>query len=722
MQSHAKSLRYNLPCAIMSKNEVGLIGEDCLVKPDEMNVAKQGGNMKELAFRYDRDTDDWIECQSEKFIHEDIEKLPCAITHGSQVYIVQAEKSMPKKDDGGDTCLPSDKWMPFLPSGEWIDALTIKVEVAEDFEGRKEISSAIGRWRIYAKGARITLSADIAKMRLLSNHSNEQMPHLPRIRWQYVSMNIDAAKWESALFSSGLGRNKDIEIKLSDKQYAYVPKNVCRAVQALLQERMRITEGIYPTIMMEKDYGHQLTAFIERPYDLNITFLKNFVGEDVYEKLFPRNQKDNYKPLCEYLEIKPPKSLRKAYALNLIRRMLNYDCICGYSVKEFVYSKEENRVVAGIVDNRTSIGVIEETFKRLLADGSEMYCIKVLCDLSRWNWQDWQRDSIEMYSRCYNYLSLQLRQKIAHEGFTESIHDDLVEVLNYYGVDISEVRIIKYEQQYLDLECNINGYDIFLVHRQSELGKIGKALHNCVASYENRVGTDRCMIVSVRREGKYVACIEIDKRQIIQAKGFANSELDGELRVVLNYWAKENHLRDPWNTLEIKEKIKEYVFNVTKKIRAKTIADMTLQEFLEMPDENAEKIKSNYLAILEEKMQKELNVKRVAPPPWMRFNDEAAFLRYVVPWAERLIQAGEKNNSQAVEIIGKMFFEGKFLPKDLRRAEYWFAKDAVTEELQVLKRKIWKCNALGHREEALLYRTQLLRHNELDDMAQSAAM
>ena len=179
---------------------------------------------------------------------------------------------------------------------------------------------------------------------------------------------------------------------------------------------------------------------------------------------------------------------------------------------------------------------------------------------------------------------------------------------------------------------------------------------------------------------------------------------------------------DPQNTLVIKENVTDYVFNVTRGIHAKTIADMTLQEFLEMPDENAEKIKSDYLAILDEKMREQSNVKRVAPPPWMRFNDEAAYLRYVIPWAERLIQSGEENDKQAVEIIGKMFLEGKFLPRELRRADYWFAKDGVTEERQVLKRKIWKSTALGNREEALLYRTQLLRSNHLDSMSQLEAM
>ena len=711
------------------------------MRTNEMNATKQGGTMKELAFRYDIETDDWIECQSEMFVHEDIEKLPCAIYLDFKGVLVQTEKVLLNKGKGLFPWLHSDKGMPILPSGERIDALIVKADATESFDRSAEISSAIGRWRIYVKGSRITVSADIAKMRLVSNHSNEQMPYLPRIRWQYVSMNIDADKWESALFPAGLGRNKDIEIKVKDNQYTYIPKNVCRSVQALLQERMRVTTGIYPTIMMEKDYGHQLTAFIERPYDLNITFLKKFVGEDVYENMFPRDQKDNYRPLCKYLDIKPPKSLRKAYALNpysiiiylmlkqlgftdinLIRRMFGYDYIGCYPVRDLIYSKEEERVVVGIADNRISIVKIEEIFKRLLADGNEMSCIKILCDLSSGNWQDWQRDSIEMYAQCYNYLSLQLRQKIAHEGFTESIHDDLVEVLNYYGLDITEVRIIRYKPQYLNLECNINGYDIALVHRQSELGKIGKALHNCVASYENRVGTDRCMIISVRFEGKYVACIEIDKSRIIQAKGFANSDLDGELRIVLNYWAKENHLLDPQNTLVIKENVTDYVFNVTRGIHAKTIADMTLQEFLEMPDENAEKIKSDYLAILDEKMREQSNVKRVAPPPWMRFNDEAAYLRYVIPWAERLIQSGEENDKQAVEIIGKMFLEGKFLPRDLRRADYWFAKDGVAEERQVLKRKIWKSTALGNREEALLYRTQLLRSNHLDSMSQLEAM
>lgn len=684
--------------------------------------------MKELAFRYDLETDDWVECKTEKFIHDDIEKLPYVILLDFHGYFVQTEKVWLK---GSDDCFDwqgVDKGMTILPSGERVNALILKTDATEDYNWRTDISSAIGRWRIYVKDTRITLSADIAKMRMVSNHSNEQMPYVPRIRWHYVSMSIDTDKWESALFPPGLGRNKDIEIEINNKRYEYVPPKVCRTVQAFLQERVNATEGIFPTIMMEKCYEHQLTAFIERPFDLNITFLKSFIGEDAYEVMFPRNQKDNYTPLCQYLDINPPKSMRKAYAINpysviiymllrqlgftdinLIRRMFVNDYIFCYSVNDFVYSTEDKKVLAKPANNRISLEVIEEACKKLLVDGNEMFAIKILCDLSGGKWHGWQRDSIEMYVHCYNYLSQQLKLRIAHKGFTETIHDELVEVLNYYGVDIPEVHIISYEPQYLDLECNINGYDISLVHRQSELGKIGKVLHNCVASYANRVGTAHCMIAVVRLGEEYVACIELDKREIIQARGFANNGLDGEVCAVLNYWAKKNNLVDSRNILEIKEDITDYVFNVTKMVHRRTIAEMTLQEFLDLPSEQIEKIKSKYFTLLYEKMKKQVNVIRVAPPPWMQFKDETAYLRYVIPWAERLIRAAENNDEQAVEIIGRLFLEGRYVPKDLKKAEYWFEKDTVEAGIKALKRKFLKCKAVGDREGALLYCTQLLR-------------
>ena len=136
---------------------------------------------------------------------------------------------------------------------------------------------------------------------------------------------------------------------------------------------------------------------------------------------------------------------------------------------------------------------------------------------------------------------------------------------------------------------------------------------------------------------------------------------------------------------------------------------MTLQEFLDLPSEQIEKIKSKYFTLLYEKMKKQVNVIRVAPPPWMQFKDETAYLRYVIPWAERLIRAAENNDEQAVEIIGRLFLEGRYVPKDLKKAEYWFEKDTVKAGIKALKRKFLKCKAVGDREGALLYCTQLLR-------------
>jgi hypothetical protein len=93
-----------------------------------MNATKQGGTMKELAFRYDIETDDWIECQSEMFVHEDIEKLPCAIYLDFKGVLVQTEKVLLNKGKGLFPWLHSDKGMPILPSGERIDAFANKWE------------------------------------------------------------------------------------------------------------------------------------------------------------------------------------------------------------------------------------------------------------------------------------------------------------------------------------------------------------------------------------------------------------------------------------------------------------------------------------------------------------------------------------------------------------------------------------------------------------------
>ena len=98
------------------------------MRTNEMNATKQGGTMKELAFRYDIETDDWIECQSEMFVHEDIEKLPCAIYLDFKGVLVQTEKVLLDKGNGLFPWLHSDKGMPILPSGFRLLSQTMTIQ------------------------------------------------------------------------------------------------------------------------------------------------------------------------------------------------------------------------------------------------------------------------------------------------------------------------------------------------------------------------------------------------------------------------------------------------------------------------------------------------------------------------------------------------------------------------------------------------------------------
>ena len=65
-----------------------------------------------------------------------------------------------------------------------------------------------------------------------------------------------------------------------------------------LQEGAGRAFGIKPSVLMAVEGVGFPDRFISRPFDVNITYLRNFLGKDVFEKHFPWQQKDNFKPLC----------------------------------------------------------------------------------------------------------------------------------------------------------------------------------------------------------------------------------------------------------------------------------------------------------------------------------------------------------------------------------------------------------------------------------------
>ena len=141
--------------------------------------------------------------------------------------------------------------------------------------------------------------------------------------------------------------------------------------------------------------------------------------------------------------------------------------------------------------------------------------------------------------------------RLLREGFTFAVHDDMMHDLmdllprrergriNWNDMPNTPIHYTDTEQGY---EAEMEGYRFSLPRETDELRGYGKAFHNCVASYRAAVLEKRTLILVMMQGKKYIACIEIQQRRIVQALGSCNQRLPVEIQEVLKRWAEKKKI------------------------------------------------------------------------------------------------------------------------------------------------------------------------------------
>ena len=360
-------------------------------------------------------------------------------------------------------------------------------------------------------------------------------------------------------------------------QNVEIPATVTEIALEYLQELAECEFGFRPTYMGRIHGIKHVIAFFHRPLDLNIYLLRYVIGEP-YEQLFPRNQRDNYRPLCRFFQIhKPPKSLRRFYGecpenivayvllrqmgfrdINVIRRFFQREVLFGYRLLKLSYHPTD-----GILsdDSARYMNPYLEWLRRFcqwyLLRRNEVHLANCLRPLAVA--EEWDQDTIDIL-RMFVVTNLDmddspLRQntirRLLREGFTFAVHDDMMHDLmdllprrergriNWNDIPNTPIHYTDIEQGY---EAEMEGYRFSLPKETDELREYGKAFHNCVASYRAAVLEKRTLILVMMRGEKYIACIEIQQRRIVQALGSCNQRLPVEVHEVLKRWAENKKI------------------------------------------------------------------------------------------------------------------------------------------------------------------------------------
>ena len=442
-------------------------------------------------------------------------------------------------------------------------------------------------------------------------------------------------------------------------------------------------------------------AYIERPFDINIVYLKHFLQEFTktdFDKIFPYEAKDNYRKICELLNIRPPKSLRKAYSYNpyaivwyMIFRQWNVkdinlmqkffyldDCIANLYLSKFCYNKAAQR--AERRDTQRAIdhwSAVEAYCKWLMENRGEKHMLKWLYKAS--TDQIMNQNQMDTLQAFYNYrrqLSEEVKAKLLKDGLTDYVHDIISWEVTALSNKWENVRLI-YDAKILSYECKVNDYEFHLVHDTKMLHRIGTALNNCVATYREQVLRHISIIFYVWHKTKPVACIEIKgENRIVQALGKYNGKLKGETLLACRFWAKLHKLSVGTKDLDLSptEETEDWQEATIVPIEyRKDIGEMNLEELLSLPDDE---VSSGYYLRLGETLCKEYK-HSVSAPPWLKLSGERQNLLYALPQGRRLYDAVFDGNTEAMRALAFMYCSGHGLRQNYNKALSWLTRLSI---------------------------------------------
>ena len=298
--------------------------------------------MINIAFQYDFSRAAWVRCEKEAYIQEGIETLPCLLifedrTENDQT--VLGHRVLCSKHNKIEKVAKYYKDYVVSTDGCVIEGLMAPCdydlgrETYHEFEwggetyredsfypsfflyGYEEVLTPF-RWRIIQQDAadEINIVCDMAVM----NH------------WLYLEYG-KILKWYQFVFSADI-RQRKLQITALGAKRPFIRKSwetdagiVIPAIaldiaMEMLQESAKQILGIESRVKSQMQGGQKLAAFVERPFDLHIVFLKSFLWRffirNSFDYVFPYEMKDPYSKICQLLKVQPPEIVRNTYSYN----------------------------------------------------------------------------------------------------------------------------------------------------------------------------------------------------------------------------------------------------------------------------------------------------------------------------------------------------------------------------------------------------------------------
>ncbi len=353
------------------------------------------------------------------------------------------------------------------------------------------------------------------------------------------------------------------------------PRVLSKRLFAILSESMSLIYKrhiLIPQCIDEYGMGiNDVWRIVRNPNDVHISYLENFLGKAYYAEHVSQNCIDNYPTICAYLDIDPPKSVRKEYLKDpfsiivyfwLVRlgfqdinamRLFFCPAIMGHTNFYNVWFDPEYRLIRNFTLPCTRSGMDFVFYVRwMLRNGKdEMPLAKQIVKLMSERWEQWHDDTLRMFHEYFPFISEDTKQIVKRRGISGESHDALVH--ESFSVDMKRVNITYQSPMILRLDSVVLGFTFHVVTDTSELPVIGRKLSNCVASYSGSMSKKQCLIVTASDEKDYQACIEVsiagknkdglvDRLRVVQCLGRFNRRLQGDILHACRQWVQQNQI------------------------------------------------------------------------------------------------------------------------------------------------------------------------------------
>ncbi len=127
---------------------------------------------------------------------------------------------------------------------------------------------------------------------------------------------------------------------------------------------------------------------------------------------------------------------------------------------------------------------------------------------------------------------------------TTALHNEFIRCTKYERYKEIQNKVLIYSKHDLKACKEIDTYSVKLPKNGGELFYWAENLHNCMASYFQRINTEKTIIYGFFKEDSLIFAVEISNRSIVQASAKYNATLSIKEREVMQKWFALNFLEN----------------------------------------------------------------------------------------------------------------------------------------------------------------------------------